>query len=127
MDLHRDFTDFGGGASQAVLDGGFKKNTSVQQMLFEFGRKRNLKENEMEDILQVPSFKRLANDFDVNIKTGVQNLLPIVLMRIFVQVVRMLTYAHVCSRMHTHAHACSRVLMRIFVQVVRMRTYAHVC
>ena len=67
------------------MDVGFKKKTTVSQTLFEFGRKRNLKDNEMEDILQVPSFKRLANDFDVNIKAGLQNPHPIVLMRIFVQ------------------------------------------
>ena len=34
---------------------------------------------------QVPSFKRLANEFDVNIKSGLRNSSPIVLMRIFVQ------------------------------------------
>ena len=35
------------------MDVGFKKKTTVSQTLFEFGRKRNLKDNEMEDILQV--------------------------------------------------------------------------
>jgi len=39
----RDYKDFGGGSSQAALDVGFKKNTTVAQSLFEFGRKRNLK------------------------------------------------------------------------------------
>ena len=52
------------------MDVGFKKKTTVSQSLFEFARRRNLKENEIEDILQVPSFKRLANDFDVNIKAS---------------------------------------------------------
>ena len=84
-DFHQDFSDFGGGDEQAAMDAGFKKNTMVQQTLFEFCRKRHIKENEMEDMMQVPSFKRLANDFDVNIKAGVQNALPIVLMRIFCQ------------------------------------------
>ncbi|MGB1591600.1 MAG: hypothetical protein ACPIOQ_02520 [Promethearchaeia archaeon] len=81
-DFHRDLADFGADGD-VRLD--LKKKTSVSQTLFEFGRKRNLKETDMEEILEVPSFKRLAFDFDRNINNGPQNALPVVLMRIFVQ------------------------------------------
>ena len=44
------------------------------------------------------------------------------------QVLRMLTYAHVCSRMLTYAHVCALLSHRTrFFVCSRMRTYAHVC
>jgi hypothetical protein len=42
------------------------------------------------------------------------------------ELVCMLTYAHVCSRMLTYAHVCSRMLTHAHV-CSRMPTHAHVC
>ena len=83
----------------------------MSQSLFEFARRRNLKENEIEDILQVPSFKRLANDFDVNIKAShSQNVLAV--LALHSECTRALTFQNVYQAGLQNAHPI--VLMRIF-------------
>ena len=57
--------------------------TSAQAALDEFAMKRNISRDEVDDMRTKPSFKRLVNDFDVNIRAGLFNAKPLVLHRLF--------------------------------------------